>query len=590
MKGITNSIILSVLMSLFVWQNTKGQTSTIEWVKILGTTDDSYKHDNGICINAAATLSKNGSLYSVGHFRDTLDFDPNSSQYNLATFDRTQSIFITKLSANGDLIWAKSLNCTGQSRAFAIEIDDFNNVYVTGKFQDSLDVNPSSNKDNFITQGNGNNFIAKFDSNGEFIWSKQFTGKVGKILLHIDNLNKIWFIGNFTDTIDFNIGETGYLMTQGSNDVFISKLDQNGDYLFMKQFGGEYSDIISSIALDDLGNICLFGKFKGEVDFDPSDAIHKKVAEGEGIFISKLDSEANLIWVKTLNSNPYIWLADISVDGLGNIYTSGSFKLIIDLDPSDAVYNLYNYYPTCYPDAFISKLNASGDFVWAKQFKGGYNLATIESMDVDKKGNIYTMGSFFNDIDFDPNFYTEHLVRGELHGSMFICRLNANGTLSWVKHIAGLYSYGHTQGSGDPIIKVDNFGNVYASGWLLGSGYFGVDEQPSFDMDSHRGERQEMFNLKISQEGLADLPEYTLSKDFVVSQNPSNNYVDVYLDHFNRGSISIVDLNGKILHKLNLEGGLHIYTFPLENYPSGVYLIDVILDGKEMKSKKIIVQ
>jgi hypothetical protein len=63
-----------------------------------------------------------------------------------------------------------------------------------------------------------------------------------------------------------------------------------------------------SIKTDALGNVYTVGNFEGSVDFDPGPAtnIHTtSVYNNKNIFIQKLDSNGNLLWVNTYGSNSY---------------------------------------------------------------------------------------------------------------------------------------------------------------------------------------------------------------------------------------------------------------------------------------------
>ncbi len=599
MKRFTASLVLCILMSLVLSQVARSQTSVFEWVKILGVVDNPDKRDNGQCISFSMTLDNEGNMYTTGFFSDTLDFDPGASEYNLTTFGKLsqRNVFITKLDTNGDLIWAKSLNSTKWASGYEIAVDDFKNVYVAGYFEDTLDVNPRSGLHHLISKGVSDMFITKLDSNGDFIWARQIDIKKTdhlskKIHLKIDNANQVYFVGNFIDTIDFNIGTPGFLVSHGSNDVFLSKLDLDGNFLWIKQFGGASEDWISSLALDNMGNMHIFGIFRGTVDFDPGVGVFEFTSQYYGIFISKLDAGGEFLWAKAVLSNlAYIGVADISLDSVGNIYTSGHFKRIVDFNPGEGIYNLYNEGFNYYPDAFITKLNSNGDFLWAKEFDAGWNMSIISSMDVDKNGNVYTMGWFFHDVDFDPNFYSEHIVNGELHGSMFICRLNANGSFGWVKHIAGLFSYHHEAGDGndDAVIKADDFGNVYASGWFDGSGYFGVDEKDFFQVNVG-GYLSKAFNLKISQENWIDNPELNLEEKVIIFPNPAHNFTHVSMNILAQGSISLVGIEGRILQEIKLQPGPHTYTLQFPNYAKGLYFLDIVVDGKRNKIEKLIIK
>lgn len=90
----------------------------------------------------------------------------------------------------------------------------------------------------------------------------------------------------------------------------------------------------------------------------------------------------------------------ITTDLAGNIYTTGRFTLTADFDPSSATFYLNS---TAVMDVFISKLDASGKFVWAKQLASKNDNNMPNAIKTDASSNIYTVGSFNDEMDLDPS-------------------------------------------------------------------------------------------------------------------------------------------------------------------------------------------
>lgn len=92
------------------------------------------------------------------------------------------------------------------------------------------------------------------------------------------------------------------------------------------------------------------------------------------IFISKVDADGNFVWAKQLGGIDLKDATAVGVDAAGNVYTTGFFYGTVDFDPGVGVSNLTSI---GYSDIFISKLDASGNFVWAKQM-GKVQLTTMD--------------------------------------------------------------------------------------------------------------------------------------------------------------------------------------------------------------------
>ena len=108
----------------------------------------------------------------------------------------------------------------------------------------------------------------------------------------------------------------------------------------------------------------------------------------------------------------------ITLDSSGNVYTTGTFAGTVDFDPGIGTSNLAS---AGSGDIFISKLDASGSFVWAKQL-GGTGFDVGNSITLDSSGNVYTTGYFLGTADFDPGAGTANLTSAG-SGDIFISKL-----------------------------------------------------------------------------------------------------------------------------------------------------------------------
>src|SRR5674476_671097 len=125
------------------------------------------------------------------------------------------------------------------------------------------------------------------------------------------------------------------------------------------------------------------------------------------LFFSSLQAQnVSLVWAKNMGGASDDYVNSIAVDASGNVYTTGYFLGTVDFDPGAGTYNLTSAGGY---DIFISKLDASGNFVWAKNM-GGASDDRGTSIAVDASGNVYTTGSFRGTADFDPGAGTYNLT------------------------------------------------------------------------------------------------------------------------------------------------------------------------------------
>jgi hypothetical protein len=362
-------------------------------------------------IGNGITLDASGNVFITGYFRATLvDFDPGAGTFNLYG-DGLDDIFILKLDALGNFVWAVNMGGPGSDHGNAIGLDASGNVYSTGSFSGTADFDPSATTYNLTSSTPNDIYISKLDATGSFIWAKKMGGS--SIIdsgtdIALDALGNVYTTGSFGATVDFDPGAGTYNLTAlGSIDVFVSKLDASGNFVWAKQFGGSGGDHGEGLTLDAAGNVYTTGDFQTTADFDPGAATFNLTSAGSwDIFVSKLDASGNFVWAKGMGSPGGDHGLDIAVDAANNVFSTGSFSQTADFDPGPGVNNITTVGSD---DIFISKLDASGNFGWAKSI-GSTGQDFGFSISLDAGGSIYTTGSFSLTADFDPGPGTYNLT------------------------------------------------------------------------------------------------------------------------------------------------------------------------------------
>ena len=160
-------------------------------------------------------------------------------------------------------------------------------------------------------------------------------------------------------------------------------------------FGSTSDDSVVSMAVDSSGNVYTTGYFYDTVDFDPGAGTANLTSNGlYDVFVSKLDSSGNLVWAKQFGGTDAAKGLSIAVDSSGNVYTTGDFQGTVDFDPGAGTANLTSNGGR---DVFVSKLDSSGNYLWAKSWGGGVDTGLNDddrgrSVAVDSSGNVYTTG------------------------------------------------------------------------------------------------------------------------------------------------------------------------------------------------------
>ncbi|MEN7548785.1 SBBP repeat-containing protein [Rapidithrix thailandica] len=394
--------------------------------------------------------------------------------------------------------WGGGIHDQGKS----IALDSDGNVYTTGYFSGTVDFDPGTGIHDLSAKGSYDIFVQKLDQEGNFVWAISMgeSGKDEGNSIALDSDGNVYTTGYFSGTVDFDPGPgTHNLSAKGSGDIFVQKLDQEGNFVWAKSMGGSDSAIGQAIALDSEGNVYTTGYFQGTVDFDPGTGIHNLSAEEySDIFVQKLDQEGNFVWAKSTGGSGYDDTGySIALDSDGNVYITGSFYGTVDFDPGTGIHNLS---AKGTGDIFVQKLDREGNFVWAKSM-GGSGYESGYSIALDSDGNVYITGGFYGTADFDPGAGSHNLT---VNGSedIFIQKLDQEGNFVWAISMGGS---GKDEGNS---IALDSENNVYTTGPFYGT----IDFDPG--TDTHNLSAKGFSDIFVQKLGQCD-PSF--SKDVVTA-------------------------------------------------------------------------
>ncbi len=550
---------LAFLVFLFVSSLSNAQAPSLLWAKNMGGVDQDGVYE--ITID-----SKQGGVYTTGSFMGTSDFDPNQGVFNLISLG-INNIFISRLDASGNFVWAKQLSISGNGRGYSITTDTTGNVYTAGAFSGTGDFDPNAGAYNLTAVG-VDVFISKLDASGNFIWAKSFggPGSDNANSMVLDSVGNVYVTGEFQGTADFDPGAgTFNLSAANGGDVFIIKLDPLGNLVWAKSFvGGSGNDAGKSLVLDGIGNIYLTGSYAGTIDFDPGVGTYNLTSTGgANIFICKLDVSGNFVWAKNMGGlvGTNVFGVDLTLDSLGNVYSIGNFIGTIDFDPNANVFNLTSI---SLSDIFISKLDTAGNFVWAVNMAGtSQSNGAGSSIEVDALGNVYTTGGFIDTVDFDPGPGVYNLITS-LAGGGFVSKLDALGNFVWAKFVDGAPGVS---------IKLDQSGNIYTTGLFADT----CDFDPNAGIFSlFEAGGGDIFVQKLSPFGVG-ISEQTNPHINTIYPNPSNGQYTIELAA--KAEITICNVLGEIILTQTMEAGKQALN--LQQQDSGIYFVRLVSLGKQ---------
>ena len=304
---------------------------TLQWVRQMG--------GPGFDAGEDVATDAFGNVYTTGSFRDTADFDPVcvTELTSVGEID----VYLAKHDSNGTLQWVQQMGGPDVDRSRGVATDLAGNVYTTGQFSDTADFGPGFG--NQLTSFAGRDvYLSKHDTSGTFQWVKQVGGIDSNFGLGVatDAGGSVYTTGVFNGTADFDppppVGEGeptptpgAELTSFGEGDVYLTKHDTAGNFLWVKQMGGVNTDIGWGLATDAGGSVYTTGSFSGTADFDadspPAAAIVTSIGGG-AVFLTKHDSTGNFLWVRQMSGPQSTGRGfGVTTDALGNVYTTGDF-------------------------------------------------------------------------------------------------------------------------------------------------------------------------------------------------------------------------------------------------------------------------
>ncbi|MBL4585995.1 MAG: SBBP repeat-containing protein [Flavobacteriales bacterium] len=265
--------------------------------------------------------------------------------------------------------------------------------------------------------------------------------------ISIDANGNSYTTGHFTASATF--GNTT-LSSYGVTDIFVCKIDPAGYFLWATRMGGTDSDRALSIRTDAEGNSYITGYFYGTATFGSQTLTSNGVQD---VFVAKLDNAGNVLWAVSAGGSDSEIGNAVNVDANGNVAITGEFtgtatfgaQTLTSLNGS--------------VDVFTAKLDANGNFLWAKK---GSAPATDRGIDVafDPAGNVYVTGQFTDTITFDNTHFNNTF------NAIFLIKYDGSGTEQWFRRI-GAAALNVVNG-----IAVDANSNVYLTGDFVGDVIF----------------------------------------------------------------------------------------------------------------------
>jgi Secretion system C-terminal sorting domain len=574
--------IYATLLSYTFCSTHLGHAQTFGWSRHLAGPAEEIYDD--------MALAPNGDVLLVGYFYETVDFDPGTGEVNLSA-QGFEDAFIQRLTSTGELVWAKRIGGSLSDKAVGVAADGQGNIWVTGAFQGTVDLDPGTGTQNFNSvAGSSDPFLLKLDESGEFLWA----GKVGgpefdePADLGVAANGDAYVCGFFSEGMDIDPGTAVQVeQSAGGQDIFLFKVNNAGALQWGVAMGGADGDLGLGLAVDGPGNVYVTGSYSDGADLDPGTGVLELSSEGGwDILTMKLNAQGVTQWAKGVGGpenfdNGY----SIAVDAEGNVITTGSFFTTIDLDPGPGQFNVVpsNDFTD---DVFVQKLDLDGNFLWGGALVGpgaglGYSVA------LEPTGGVVLSGYFFGSFDLDPDPLGTFILTPDCptdFAGTYFARLSSEGDFV----SGGQFAGAATLQAHNSVCDTD--GNLYFAGHVERAE---SDPGYEYDMDPGSGEFPlvaEAFRdgyvlkLNATTSGVAPVAAAT---GVALAPNPARNEVAITVPaELRDASYVVLDATGRSV----LAGaiGQPRTTLATSSLSAGTYTVRVDALGKTVHSQKLV--
>jgi hypothetical protein len=301
----------------------------------------------------ATCVSSTGSSYLAGEFSDELIIGFNYKN----AFGRN-SAYISKQTATGDIPFMQTISGTADVFVSVIQSHG-DTLIIGGTYSDSLFIGT----DTLYNPNFKGIYIGLYDTLGNYLNSWTTNSYSASLYdFKVSQSSQLVVGGEFFGEFDF--GGNALNSTLGFN-FFVFTLDLNSfTEVWIEKSDGVATNV-RKIGFDDSGNIYAGGSY-GDGTLIQGTSL-PGVSGDHNAFVAKYNSIGNLIWVKTLTGPVQTHGLSLAVSGSGDVYFGGEYEMSLDVPMVGTLMNVGLM------DAFIVKLNATGDFLWGK------NVGTLDN-------------------------------------------------------------------------------------------------------------------------------------------------------------------------------------------------------------------
>jgi hypothetical protein len=443
-----------------------------QWTRVAG----------GVGQDAAVDLAwgGDGTLWLLGYFAQTVDF---AADYPEASADERTSagdrdIAVTAL--RGPLTQPQygttsTLGGSGMDEPKSITIDPASGArYICGSFEGTVDfaADFEAAADSKTSLGSSDAFITKINADGSYAWTRRLGGASSDVCFEVEvspATGDVYLVGIFMATVDFAADFDASAQSRtsaGQQDVFVTRLRQDGSYGGTRVFRGTNYNNGYGIAVAPNGDAYLAGFYRGTMDFagDFEGAVDSRPSNGDfDVHVTKILADGSYGWTRSFGGTGDDRARDIAVSPDGaSVYVIADFEKTVNFAADFATAAADTRTSQGGKDASITMITRNGTYGWTKVL-GGPNNVLSQGLALDPvSGAILVTRCFNGTVDFAGDFTAEPDVKTNAGGTCdaYITKINADASYGWSHRLGG---GGYDSGMGSTVDPIT--GDVYITGW-----------------------------------------------------------------------------------------------------------------------------
>jgi len=508
---------------------------------------------------SAVKAGPNDYIVATGNFQGSSSFG-GLPLVSAGEYD----IFLSYYSPNGHHLWSRQFGDQNNDKVRDLAVDNLGNIIIVGDFFQTIDFGGGP----LVSAGDKDAFVAKFDSDGDHLWSARFgdADYQSAECVGVDELNRIFTAGQFRGSLNLGGGSMNSLDQQ---DIFLAKFNTDGLHLWSRALPGIDNQWARDMHIETSGLLCLAGSFEGTLDTGID--LHSSLGDRDAYLVLYSALDGIPIWSRAFGDLENQDARAVSGYEPHGLVLAGDFEYRIDLGdgPMDSAGET---------DLFMAKLDLDGMTQWGRRF-GDSEPQSAEDVVIDPYAGIGLTGCVEGAVDFGGG-----VLPAAGGTDIFMATFNSSGA-----HL-GSAIYGDSSDQQGVSLSLDSSQHFLLGSWFFGNVNFGLGTHSSAGNADLVIARFDSHPTSVTP----DARRPTLS----AHPNPFNPSTEIRfrLKEPSEVDLDIYDLGGRRLRSLLriklLEAGEQQIRWDGrgdrgEMLPSGVYLCQLSA-GAQLESRKLV--